>query len=174
MRKAAFTTVLAIAAALAVGACGTTEKSGMPAAVPETVTIVTTDTAPAETVTVTETQPAPAKPKPAQAKPKPAQAVDESNETSDQRNARETATDYLAYSSFSRTGLIQQLKYEGFSKADAEYAVDSINVDWKQQAVKTAKDYLEYSSFSRSGLVEQLVYDGFTREQAEYGVQKAY
>ena len=70
--------------------------------------------------------------------------------------------------------LIQQLKYEGYSKKDAEYAVDAIKVNWKQQAVKSAKSYLETSSFSRSSRIEQLEYEGFTHEQAIYGVKKAY
>jgi Host cell surface-exposed lipoprotein len=81
---------------------------------------------------------------------------------------------HLAYQAFSRKGLIEQLKYEGYSKAEAEYAVDAINVNWKEQAVKSAKDYLDYQSFSRSGLIEQLEYEGFTHAQAVYGVQKAY
>jgi hypothetical protein len=33
------------------------------------------------------------------------------------------ARDYLDYSAFSRSGLIDQLEYEGFSKAQAVYGV---------------------------------------------------
>jgi Host cell surface-exposed lipoprotein len=94
--------------------------------------------------------------------------------TAAQENAVETAAAYLDYSGFSRSGLIDQLKYEGFSKKDAEFAVDVIGVNWNQQAVRVAKGYLDYDSFSRSGLIDQLEYEGFTPEQAEYGVQKAY
>ncbi len=64
------------------------------------------------------------------------------------------------------------MKYEGFSKKDAAYAVDAISPDWNKQAVKSAKEYLDYSSFSRSGLIDQLEYEGFTHEQAAYGVSK--
>ena len=74
--------------------------------------------------------------------------------------------------SFSRTGLIEQLEYEGFSTEDAAWAVDRVTVDWNEQAAKSAKDYLEFTSFSHSGLVEQLIYGGFTPEQAEYGVSQ--
>lgn len=91
-------------------------------------------------------------------------------ETVSQKNARQKGADYLDYSAFSRTGLIQQLEYEGFSPADATYGVDALNVDWNTQAAKKAADYLDYSSFSHSGLVQQLVYEGFTQAQAEYGV----
>jgi hypothetical protein len=91
-------------------------------------------------------------------------------ETASQSNARQTAADYLDYSAFSRSGLIEQLKFEGFNEADATYGVDALGVDWNEQAAKTAADYLSYSSFSRSGLVEQLVFEGFSPAEAEYGV----
>nr|WP_330181260.1 Ltp family lipoprotein [Nocardia sp. NBC_01503] len=52
--------------------------------------------------------------------------------------------------------------------------MDSLNVDWNEQAAKSAKQYLEYTSFSRSGLIDQLVYEGFTRAQAEYGANASY
>ncbi|MGX1810985.1 Ltp family lipoprotein [Nocardia sp. NPDC055321] len=94
--------------------------------------------------------------------------------TSGQRNAIQSAQQYLDFSAFSRSGLIDQLEYEEFSTADATFAVDSLDVDWNEQAAKSAKQYLEYTSFSRSGLIDQLVYEGFTRAQAEYGANAAY
>ena len=92
------------------------------------------------------------------------------NETVSQKNARRSAASYLDYSAFSRTGLIKQLEYEGFSPSDAAYAVDAMNADWNAQAAESATQYLEYSSFSHSGLVDQLIYEGFTPTEAEYGV----
>ena len=71
---------------------------------------------------------------------------------------------------FSRSGLINQLKYEGYSEEASTIAVDSLVVDWNEQAAKCAENYLEHMSFSRSGLINQLKYEGFTQEQAEYGV----
>ena len=53
---------------------------------------------------------------------------------------------------------------------DAEYAVDILNVDWKEQAAKSVESYLEFTSFSRDGLIDQLVFEGYTQEEAEYGV----
>ena len=91
-------------------------------------------------------------------------------ETVAQSNAKKSATSYLRYSSFSRTGLIGQLEFEGFSTADATYGVDAQKADWNAQAAKSAKSYLKYSSFSRIGLIDQLVFEGFTQAQAEYGV----
>jgi hypothetical protein len=39
------------------------------------------------------------------------------------KNTRETARNYLNYISFSRTGLIDQLLFEGFTAPEAEYGV---------------------------------------------------
>lgn len=81
-----------------------------------------------------------------------------------------SAADYLDYTAFSRTGLIGQLEFEGYSTADATWAVDRVEVDWNEQAAKSAADYLDYTSFSRQGLIDQLVFEGFTPKQAQYGV----
>ena len=97
-----------------------------------------------------------------------------SSESSGQENAREQAENYLSFSAFSRKGLIKQLEFEGYSTADASYAVDAIGADWNEQAALKAKAYLDQQSFSRSGLQEQLEFEGFTPSQASYGVSSAY
>ena len=93
-------------------------------------------------------------------------------ETAGQENARESAESYLDLSAFSRTGLIKQLKFEGYSEKDAIYGVDAQKADWNRQAAASGENYLEMSSFSRQGLIDQLVFEGFTKEQAEFGVRK--
>ena len=93
-------------------------------------------------------------------------------ETVSQANAVESAESYLRFSAFSRTGLIDQLEFEGFSNADATYAVDKVDPDWFEQAAKSAKSYLDFSSFSRQGLIDQLEFEGFTTEEAIYGVEQ--
>ena len=80
---------------------------------------------------------------------------------------------YLDFASFSRSGLIEQLEFEGYETAEAEYAVDSIDVDWNEQAAEAAASYLEMTPFSRSGLIDQLEFEGYTAEQAEFGVTEA-
>lgn len=90
--------------------------------------------------------------------------------TVSQLNALRSAMSYLRSSSFSYTGLIEQLEYEKYSHEDAVYAVDNCGADWNEQAKKSAASYLRTSSFSRDGLIEQLEYEGFTYEQAVYGV----
>lgn len=96
--------------------------------------------------------------------------------TVSQANAVASAKQYLQTQAFSRAGLVKQLssKYgEGFSKADAVYAVNHIKVNWNQEAVKSAKHYLSQQPFSRDGLIQQLESkygESFTHAQAVYGV----
>ncbi|MFN3456484.1 MAG: Ltp family lipoprotein [Novosphingobium sp.] len=96
-----------------------------------------------------------------------------------QRNAVRSARQYLDMSGFSRAGLIQQLSSnagEAFDKADATAAVDSLDVDWNEEAAESAKAYVEMSGFSCRGLIEQLsssAGEKFTRSQAEYGAKQA-
>lgn len=97
------------------------------------------------------------------------QAVAKIPMTVSQENAVSTAEDYLDYSGFSRSGLIGQLKYEGYSEADAAFGADHAGANWMAEAVESAKDYMDYSSFSRSGLIGQLEYEGFTAAQAAHG-----
>jgi Predicted membrane protein len=92
--------------------------------------------------------------------------------TVSQQQAIATARSYLNVLPFSRSGLIDQLEYEGFSTADATYAVDQLGVDWKEQAVRMARNYLDIQPFSRSGLIHQLEYEGFSTADATYGVDQ--
>jgi hypothetical protein len=101
-------------------------------------------------------------------------AQEEEAETAEQENACRSAEEYLDMGAFSRSGLVKQLKFEGYSTEDAIYAVDTVSPDWNEQAEKSAEEYLEMSSFSRSGLVKQLRFEGFTEQQAVHGVNQAY
>lgn len=93
-------------------------------------------------------------------------------ETVGERQALEKAYDYLEYTAFSYTGLIDQLEFEGFSNREATYAADHCGADWNQQATLKAQEYLEYSAFSRSELIDQLEFEGVTHSQAVYGVEE--
>lgn len=92
--------------------------------------------------------------------------------TMGERNALSKAMDYLAYTSFSYTGLIEQLEFEGYSHSEAKYGADHCGANWYEQAKYKARDYLDYTSFSRTGLIEQLEFEGFTYDQAVYGVEQ--
>lgn len=97
--------------------------------------------------------------------------------TGPQNNAVRVAKQYLSMSGFSRDGLINQLSSDagdGFDISDATVAVDSLNVDWNQEAVKSAKQYLNMMGFSCKGLINQLsssAGDQYTIDQATYGAQ---
>lgn len=99
--------------------------------------------------------------------------------TLSQEQAIGSAQSYLSMTAFSRKGLIRQLSSDagdGYSVADATFAVDYLKVNWNEQAAKAAKNYLSMTHFSRSGLIRQLessAGDGFTHSQAVYGVKKA-
>ncbi|MEC5211341.1 hypothetical protein RCH20_002424, partial [Psychrobacter sp. PL15] len=60
--------------------------------------------------------------------------------TRPQANALRSAEEYLEFSGYSRKGLIEQLcDIDGYARNDATIAVDSLNIDWKEQAVKSAE-----------------------------------
>ena len=101
--------------------------------------------------------------------PRPTQGA---SMTTSQANAVNKAKSYLRVSAFSREGLIGQLEYEGFNRADATYGADNAGANWFEQAEKKAKSYLRVSAFSYTGLIKQLEYEKFTKEQAVYGVDR--
>jgi len=54
--------------------------------------------------------------------------------------------------------------------------VDSLNIDWNQEAVRSAKQYLSMQGFSCKGLIQQLsssAGDRYTLSQATYGAKQA-
>ena len=102
--------------------------------------------------------------------PRPRPRPVEPEFTAGQENAISAAKSYLDYTAFSKSGLIDQLKFEKYSASDARFAVNHITVDWNEQAAKSAQSYLDYSSFSRQGLIDQLEFEGFTTQQATHGV----
>lgn len=89
-----------------------------------------------------------------------------------QEQAVASAQSYIDLTPFSKSGLIDQLVFEQYSEADAQFAVEHIEVDWNEQAALSAKNYLDMTAFSRQGLIDQLVFEGFTKEQATYGVDQ--
>lgn len=99
--------------------------------------------------------------------------------TGPQRNAVRSAKSYLSMQGFSRDGLIEQLSSQygdRYDANDARVAVDSLAVDWSEQAARSARQYLNMMGFSCSGLIEQLSSDAgskFTPSQARYGAQQA-
>ena len=149
MRKVGFAALI-LALGLPLGACSTG-----PTTATTSVNVTTSTTATTQASTPSTTR---------------APTVTAPQFTRSEENAIRSAESYLEFMAFSRSGLIEQLEYEGFTTADATLAVDYLDVDWNEQAWKSAESYLDSMPFSRSGLIEQLEYEGFTRAQATYGV----
>lgn len=87
-----------------------------------------------------------------------------------QQNAISKAESYLSYSGFSRTGLIAQLEYEGFSTEDSTFGADNAGADWNAECAEKAKSYMDYSAFSRDRLADQLAYEGFQQSEIDFGL----
>lgn len=89
-----------------------------------------------------------------------------------QKNALKSAENYLDFMAFSRKGLIRQLEFEGYSKQDATFAVDNVEVNWDEECYECAKNYLDIMAFSKSSLINQLEFEGYTDEQIDYAIKK--
>ena len=98
--------------------------------------------------------------------------------TTAQQQAVDAAEGYLSLGQgFSEQGLLQQLTSSagnGFSKSDAEFAINYLHPNWDQQAYDAAKSYLSLGQgFSEQGLLQQLTSSaggGFTQAQAESAI----
>ena len=130
-----------------------------------TVTDTKSETASSSAVTSTTTEEAVNEPQATEEPAEPEeeeQPAEESPASMSEKNALRKAGQYLDIMSFSYTGLIKQLEYDGFSTEDATYAADNCGADWNEQAAKKAEQYLDLMAFSRDGLIKPLEYDGFT------------
>ena len=82
------------------------------------------------------------------------------------------AQNYLSSEAFSLGGLISQLKFEGYTTAEATYGAENSGANWNKEALLSAKEYLGTEAFSMSGLIHQLEFSKFTASQASYGVAR--
>lgn len=80
------------------------------------------------------------------------------------------AQSYLKYKAWSRDGLVAQLVHDGYDEDEAAQAVDSLGMDWNQQATDMAQEYLDYTSMSRERLESQLRHEQFTPDQVAYAI----
>ena len=87
---------------------------------------------------------------------------------------------YEKAKSWSKKHLSQQqikiylTKYDRYSEDATQYALNKLNVDWKEQALLRAKSYQEFH-YSKNKLVEQLInIDKFTQEEADYAIEHVH
>ena len=92
------------------------------------------------------------------------------------KSALKKAESYSKLMNMSKEGLYNQLTSEyadKFSQEAAQYAIDNIKVDWKENALKKAQSYQETMSMSPSAIYDQLVSEygeQFTQEEAQYAI----
>ena len=71
--------------------------------------------------------------------------------------------------SYSKKGLIELLKYNGFSAKAAKKGVENAKINYKQQALNYAKT----SNYSEKKLREALLEKGFSEKEADYAIKNA-
>ena len=88
-------------------------------------------------------------------------------------NAYATAKKFLEKSHLSKQQIKNDLtKYDKYSEDATQYALNKLNIDWKEQALLKAKSYQEFH-YSKEKLVEQLInIEKFTQEEADYAIEQ--
>jgi hypothetical protein len=155
MKTSLTTATAAVLTVLALAACGapTTEAPGQ------------------DPTTAAQSEAPAAQETPAEAPATPAM-------TKSQEQALGAAQSYVDTMPFSKAGLVAQLtsEFDGFSKADAAFAVKYVKADWKAEAVEAAQSYLDSGmSFSRKALIAQMTSkygSQFTKAEATYAADK--
>ena len=87
---------------------------------------------------------------------------------------------YEKAKSWSKKHLSQQqikiylTKYDRYSEDVTQYALNKLNIDWKEQALLKAKSYQEFH-YSKEKLVKQLInIEKFTQEEADYAIEQGH
>ncbi|KIR12211.1 hypothetical protein SH09_04100 [Staphylococcus gallinarum] len=76
----------------------------------------------------------------------------------------------------SKQGIYEQLTSsygEKFNSNDAQYAIDHLKANYKENAVKKAKDYADSQDMSNDAIYDQLTSsygEKFTEEEAQYAI----
>lgn len=92
------------------------------------------------------------------------------------KSALRKAKIYANDMNMSKARLYRQLTSEygeNFSAEAAQYAVDNVEADWKENALKQAEFYQEHMAMSPNAIYDQLVSEygeQFTAEEAQYAV----
>lgn len=75
----------------------------------------------------------------------------------------------IAEKPYSYSGLVRQLRYEGFSLSDLLYGLSPDDFDWNEQAARKAQELVASGSYTRDALIEKLKSLSFSGKEAEYG-----
>ncbi|EFA22540.1 Ltp family lipoprotein [Bifidobacterium gallicum] len=95
------------------------------------------------------------------------------SQTSDKQQALEAAQLYANVLYLSQAGTYNQLvTVDHFSRADADYAMKNISVDWNKNAVRAAQSYKQWSSYTNDEIKQYLISnDLYTKSQADYAIE---
>ena len=100
----------------------------------------------------------------------------EENIPTEYKSALRQAETYSEMMHMSKSGIYDQLtsEYGGqFTAEAAQYAIDNVEANWKENALKSAQTYQETMAMSPNAIYDQLVseYGGqFTAEEAQYAI----
>lgn len=100
----------------------------------------------------------------------------DSNIPTEYKSALKSAKSYSDIMHMSKQGIYDQLTSEygdKFTAEAAQYAVDNLQADYKENALKSAESYQEIMSMSPAAIHDQLTseYGGkFTQEEADYAI----
>lgn len=98
------------------------------------------------------------------------------NASRQKQNALKAAENYISFMPFSKKGLYNQLTSEhgsGYSHEAAQFAIDNLEVDYKEMALKSARNYQDFMPMSDNELYRQLTSEygeQFTHEEAQYAI----
>lgn len=101
---------------------------------------------------------------------------EEDNIPTEYKNALKKAESYSKTMHMSKQGIYDQLTSEygeQFSADAAQYAIDNLDVDYKQNALEKAKTYQNTMHMSKSAIYDQLISEygeQFTEEEAQYAI----
>ena len=90
-------------------------------------------------------------------------------------SAYATAKEFLKKSPLSMQQIKNDLtKNDRYSEDASLYAINKLNIDWKEQALLKAKSCQEFH-YSKEKLVEQLInIEKFTQEEADYAIEQGH
>lgn len=98
------------------------------------------------------------------------------NASRQKQNALKAAENYISFMPFSKKGLYDQLTSEygnGYSHEAAQFAIDNLEVDYKEMALESARNYQDFMPMSDNELYRQLTSEygeQFTHEEAQYAI----
>lgn len=84
------------------------------------------------------------------------------------------AKDYLEFAPLSRMKLYEILNSEEHPTTHVEIVVNTVQVDWNQNALNKAYNLLQVQGFSKREMMDQLAFEGYSTESIRYAVKKIY